>query len=169
VIKLLSLLILSLFPFHVFSGITLEALEGCYETKLIDGRIPRYSYEWERNLSRIEIAPSSSFTTIEQGPLTHALIVLFTDANGMWTSYHPFVSFLETGAWSSYDTKLVYAVDQDLLLWDSWGRSKLVDHQVALQLEALPSGELKGHTVFTSVKRGISGERQFLLSKTFCP
>lgn len=150
------------------SAQAIEDLEGCYETILIDGKTPDYSSDWERNFSRIEIGLSSTFLTLNRGPLTHFLLVLFTGAQGNWTNYHPFVAFTNLGSWQRDSAGLTYQNDHEILMWE-WGLTERVDHQVEITLNTHENGMIEGEASFFSQSRGMSGRRSFLLKESFCP
>lgn len=141
--------------------------QGCYLTKLIDGHPPTLSNDPERNLTTIDIAISSVFTDLNQEPLEHFLVSLYTGGEGNWAYYHPFVSFTGLGAWSIQDNSIVYTIDEDLLLW-SYQRSLIVDHQLSFKMTRVSSTIIEGAFSFRSDSRNMSGQRTFQIEKTRC-
>jgi hypothetical protein len=166
---MLKKIILTLFSFFLTQSslADLRDYQGCYLTRLIDGRPPTLSSDPYRNLSTVTIAESSVFTDLDQAPLEHFLVTLYTGGDGNWAYYHPFVAFLGLGQWSIREDSLTYNIDEDILLW-SYQRSSVVDHQLAFKMEIISSSLISGTFVFRSESRNMTGERSFLIEKTDC-
>jgi hypothetical protein len=146
---------------------SLELYQGCYLTKLIDGKVPTLSNDPQRNLSTISIAQSSVFTDLNQEPQDHFLVSLYTGGDGNWAYYHPFVAFINLGQWTIAEQSIIYNIDQDLLLW-SYQRASKVDHQLSFRMERITDRLIEGAFYFRSESRNMSGQRSFLLEKTSC-
>jgi len=161
--------LVALFSVFFFSNApaSLEFYQGCYITKLIDGKTPTQSNDPHRNFSTISIAQSSVFTDLNQEPQDHFLVSLYTGGDGNWAYYHPFVAFVNLGQWTLADQSIIYTIDQDLLLW-SYQRASKVDHQLSFRMERISDHLIEGTFYFRSEIRNMSGQRSFLLEKTSC-
>jgi hypothetical protein len=162
--KLVIALLLSL---NIAYASPLTEYVGCYETIEIDGDSVPMGNDWERSLTRIEYGESSVFSHLNGKPLNHLLLVLFTGAQGPWTTYHSFVTFPELGSTHANTDQTIYYVDEDVMFESNYRNNK-VDHKVMLEINE--AGDvLRGHVRYESRARMIESYREFVLEKTFCP
>ena len=160
-------LLISFILLNPAQALDFQEIVGCYETKLIDQKVPQYSDRYLRTLSSIESDISPSFSALDQSSLNHVIISLYTGSNGPWDSYHPFVLFPALGVTQSTPDSLSYRMDQDLLLWQNYRQVK-VDHFIELNLKKLNEEEIEGSVSFASKHRMMSGQREFRLKRILC-